>query len=57
MALVKLIDLGWKSGLMDNKPDSQLEGRGFESHPMIYENGVKIMLWLIPANNPGSLNQ
>ncbi len=37
--------------------DSQLEGHGFESHPMLDGNGVKAMPRSIPvpAPNPGSL--
>jgi len=31
-------------------------GRGFESHPILDENGVKAMPGLIPAPNPGSFN-
>jgi len=31
----------------------RLEGRGFESHPMLDGNGVKAMPGLIPAPNPG----
>jgi len=34
--------------------DSQLEGCGFKSHPMLDENGVKAMPGSIPAPNPGS---
>jgi len=36
--------------------DSELEGRGFESHPVLDGNGVKAMPGSIPATNPGSLN-
>jgi len=38
------------------KLDSQLEGCGFESHPMLDGNSVKAMSGLIPAHNPGSFN-
>ncbi len=41
---------------MDSKLDSQLEGCGFESHPILDGNGVKAMPGSIPAPNPGSLN-
>ncbi len=47
---------GQKSGLMVSILDSQLEGRGFESHPILDGNGVKAMPELIPAPNPGSFN-
>jgi len=32
-----------KSGLVVSKLDSQLEGRGFETHPLLDGNGVKNM--------------
>ncbi len=57
MTLVKLIGLGRKSGLLVSKLDSQLEGRGFESHPMLDGIVVKVMPGSIPATNPGSFNQ
>ncbi len=36
-----------KSGLVVSKLDSQLEGCGFESHPILDGNGVKAMPGLI----------
>jgi len=47
---------GRQSGLVLSKLDSQLEGRGFKSHPILDGNGVKAMPGLIPAPNPGSFN-
>jgi len=38
------------------KLESQLEDRGFKSHPKLDGNGVKAMPGLIPAPNPGSFN-
>jgi len=38
------------------KLDSRLEGRRFESHPILDGNGVKAMPGLIPAPKPGSFN-
>jgi len=34
---------------------SRLEGRGFESHPMLDDNGVKAMSGSISEPNPDSL--
>ncbi len=48
--------LGRKSGLMVSKFDSQLEGRGFESHPLPNADSVKAMLGLILAPYTGSFN-
>ncbi len=36
-----------------SKLDSQSEGRGFESHPLLDGYGVKAMPGSIPAPNPG----
>jgi len=44
------------TGLVVSKLDSQLEGRGFKSHPILDGNGAKTMQGSIPAPNPGSLN-
>jgi len=52
----KKIYNGRKSGLVISKLDSQLEGRGFESHPILDGNGVKAMLGSIPTPNPGSFS-
>jgi len=38
------------------KLDSQLEGRGFETHLMLDGNGVKAMPGSITKPNPGSFN-
>jgi len=48
--------LGQKPGLLDSKLDSQLEGREFESHPMLDGNGVIVMPGSIPVPNPGTFN-
>ncbi len=48
--------LGEKSVLLVSKLDSQLEGCGFESHPILDGNGVKAMPGSIPAPSPGSFN-
>jgi len=50
------INYGRKSGLMVSKFDSQLEGRGFESHPLPNADSVKAMLGLILAPYTGSFN-
>jgi len=42
---------GQKSGLVVSK---LMEGRGFESHPILDGNGVKSMPGSIPASNSGS---
>ncbi len=47
---------GQKSGLVVSKVDSQLEGFGFESHPILDENGVITMPGLISAPTSGSFN-
>jgi len=39
-----------------SKLDSQFEGRGFKSHPILNGNGVKAMPGLIPAPNQGSFD-
>ncbi len=39
---------------MGSKLDSQLEGHGFKSHPILDGNGVKAIPGLIPAPNYGS---
>jgi len=49
-------NLGRKSGLVVSKLDSRLEGRGFESRPILEGNVVKAMPGLIPTPNPGSFN-
>ncbi len=41
---------------MVSKLDSQLECRGFKSHPILDGNGVKAMSGLIPEPNPGSFD-
>ncbi len=48
---------GRKSGLVDINLDSRLEGRGFESQPILDGNSVKAMPLSIPAPNPGSFNR
>ena len=46
---------GRKSGLVGNKLDSRLKGRGFESCPLLDGNDVKVMPGSIPETpNPGS---
>jgi len=40
---------------MVSKVDLRLEGRGFESHPMLDGNEVKAMPGSISEPNPGSL--
>jgi len=47
---------GRKSGLVVSKPDSQLEGTGFKSHPMLDGNGVKVLPGSLTAPNPGSFH-
>jgi len=47
---------GQKASQVVSKLDSLLDGRGFESHPMLDGNGVKAMAGSIPAPNPGSFN-
>jgi len=42
------------SGLVVSELDSQLEGCGFESHPMLDGNGVKAMPRSITAPNSDS---
>jgi len=42
------------SGISEH--DSRLEGRGFESYPILDGNGFKAMPGLILAPNPGSFN-
>ncbi len=41
---------------MVSKLDSQLEGGGFESHPILDGNGVKAMPGAILAPNSGAFN-
>ncbi len=40
-----------------NELVSRLEGREFESHPILDGNGVKAMPGSIPVPKPGSLNK
>ncbi len=54
--MVKLQMKGRKSGLVVSKLDSQLEGRGFKSHPILDGNGVKAMPGSFPTPNPGSFH-
>jgi len=42
-------NFGQKSGLVVSILDSGLEDRGFESHPVLDGNGVKVMQGLITA--------
>jgi len=48
--------VGPKSGLVDSKLDSRLEGRGFKFHPLLDGNVVKAKPGWIPVPNPGSFN-
>ncbi len=48
--------LGSKSGLVVGILNSQMEGHGFESHPILDGIGVKAMPGSISAPNPGSFN-
>ena len=41
---------GLKSGLAGSELDSQSNGRGFESHPIVDGNGVKAMPGLFPVH-------
>ena len=50
------MSLGQKSGLVVSKLDSQLEGRGLESHPILDGYSVKAMPGLILAPNPVCFN-
>jgi len=54
--MLKFDSREWKSGLVVSEQDSRLEGRRFESHPLLDGNGVKAMPGSIPAPNPGSFN-
>ncbi len=45
--------IGGKPGLVVRRLNSQLKGRGFESHPVLDGNGVKSMPESIPAPSPG----
>jgi len=46
-----LLELRRRSGLVVNELDSQLEGRGFDSHPILDGSGVKATPGSIPALN------
>jgi len=46
---VRFSNIGKKSSLVVSKLDSQLEGRGFESHPILDGKCVNAMPGLIPA--------
>ncbi len=56
VALINVYANMGSQGLVVSKLDSQWEGCGFESHPILDGNGVKAMPGSVLAPNPGSFN-